>query len=278
MEIRRLAQKPLPLTTDGALELVFLGVGSAFTKRHYQTNLLIRKGQDHLMVDFGTKASQAAFEVGLRVTDFRSFLITHSHADHIGGLEEVALANRYVTHTKPRIYITAQFQRLLWSSSLRGGCALNERPPLTFRDFFDVERPAPLEGMPRETYGFRVGTIGVRMFRTRHIPDSASDWRDSVWSVGIVIDDRVMYTSDTRFDPELLSSFSAVFPLEIIFHDCQLFTGGIHASFEELQTLPASTRQRIVPVHFGDNWEAHETKLAAAGFRQLALQHAIYRF
>jgi mRNA degradation ribonuclease J1/J2 len=278
METRPLDRKPLPLTTDGALELLFLGVGSAFTKRQYQTNLLIRKGQDHLMVDFGTKASQAAFDLGLRVTDLRAFLITHSHADHIGGLEEVALTNRYMTRTKPLMCITADFQRLLWSSSLRGGCALNEKPRLTFRDFFTVERPVPLEGMPRDTYSFNVGSIGIKMFRTRHIPDSVPDWREAAWSVGILIDDRVMFTSDTRFDPELLQGFDSRFRIETIFHDCQLFTGGVHASLDELSTLPEPLRRKMVLVHYGDNWEPVLPKVAGAGFLALGQQHVVYRF
>lgn len=278
METRALDRKPLPLTTDGALELLFLGVGSAFTKRQYQTNLLIRKGQDHLVVDFGTKASQAASELGLKATDLRAFLITHSHADHIGGLEEVALTNRYVTRTKPLIYITPEYQRLLWSSSLRGGCALNEKPALRFRDFFVVERPVKLEGMPRETYAFNAGGIGIKMFRTGHIPDSVTDWRESAWSVGILIDERVMFTSDTRFDPELLQSFDSRFPIEVIFHDCQLFTGGVHASLDELSTLPEPLRRKMVLVHYGDNWESVLPKVAAGGFLGFARQQITYRF
>jgi ribonuclease BN (tRNA processing enzyme) len=81
----------LKLTNDGRLEVFFVGVGSAFTKRQYQTNLLLVKGNDHLLIDCGTKCTQALYELGLPITDVRNFLITHSHADHIGGLEEVTL-------------------------------------------------------------------------------------------------------------------------------------------------------------------------------------------
>ena len=57
------------------LELFFIGVGSAFTKRQYQTNLLIVKGDDHLLIDCGTKCSQAFHELGVPIGEVKNFLI-----------------------------------------------------------------------------------------------------------------------------------------------------------------------------------------------------------
>ena len=60
MKIKKQSTKsPLELKTDGELSLFWLGVGSAFSKLHYQTNLIIIKGDDHIMIDCGTKAPQA---------------------------------------------------------------------------------------------------------------------------------------------------------------------------------------------------------------------------
>ena len=139
MKIRKLSKKKLKLTNDGNLELFFIGVGSAFTKRQFQTNLLIIKGKDHLLIDCGTKCPQALADMGVQVTEIENFLITHSHADHIGGLEEVALMGRYVTQKKPLMVINETYQYILWDMSLRGGCAYNEeeaRDMLGFSDFF----------------------------------------------------------------------------------------------------------------------------------------------
>lgn len=281
MEIKTLAEKKLSLTNDGSLELFFIGVGSAFTKRNYQTNLLIVKGNDHLLVDCGTKCSQAFYELGLPITEVSNFLITHSHADHIGGLEEIALLGKYMTRKKPTMIISETYQHILWDMSLRGGQAYNEEVAgdiLGFMDFWNVLRPSWIGNFPRETFTVKIGSIDCIMMRTKHIPDTSHDWQSSFWSCGMVIDKKVMFTSDTRFDRDLVENYDAEFNLEAIFHDCQFFTGGVHASLEELKDLPADIKKKLYLTHYGDNWEDFEGKIKEYGFAGLAKQHVHYVF
>jgi ribonuclease BN (tRNA processing enzyme) len=272
----------LKLTNDGQLSLFFVGVGSAFSKRHFQTNLLIVKGQDHVLVDCGTKTPQALYELGLPLPEIRNYFLTHSHADHIGGLEEVMLVNRYGTGSKPHVWITEGYQNSLWDMSLKGGGAFNEESDgknLSFGDFWAIHRPQWLAGYPRETYGFEVGSIRLKAFRTMHVPGNAESWERAFWSTGLVIDDRILFTGDTKFDRSLVEDFTQTFPIETIYHDCQFLPpGGVHASFDELKTLDADLRAKTVLMHYGDNWEPRVAEVAQAGFAGLARQWTYYDF
>jgi len=46
---------------------------------------------------------------------------------------------------------------------------------------------------------------------------------------------------------------------ELMFHDCQLFQGGVHASYNELMTLPETVRAKMFLYHYGDDWEQPES-------------------
>ena len=281
MQVRRLKQKQLPLTNDGRLSLFPVGCGSAFSKVLYQNNILIVKGNSHVMIDCGTRTPQALSEIGRPVSDIKTWLVTHSHADHIGGLEEVMLMGRYVARTKPEIVITEEYEETLWNMSLRGGGEFNEvhdGKGLVFADFWDTIRPQPLKGYPRDTREVVIGDLNLKLVRTRHFPQQAPSWQKAAYSIGVILDDRIFFTGDTQFDADLLESYDSRFNFEYIFHDVQFFTGGIHASLDQLATLPASLKSRIILTHYGDAWKKHVKRIKREGFIGFARQGSIYSF
>lgn len=255
--------KPLSLKNNGELELFFIGVGSAFATKNHQTNFFIIKGDRHIMVDFGMTGPVALQETtGLNPLDIDTTLITHSHADHAGGVEALALMNRYVGlrlgKPKLRMIITEEYQRILWEHTLSGGMSWNEevgesRRLLGFEDYFDVIRPKWMPNQSREVFELRVGNIHLEMFRTKHIPDTSDGWQNSFVSFGLLIDGHVFASVDTRFDPELLEMYAN--RANIMFHDVQFFPGGVHSSMPELKTLPPEIKAKMFLVHYGDNWE-----------------------
>ena len=277
---RNLEDNNLNLTNNGNLSLFFVGTGSAFTKKLYQTNLLIIKGNDHILIDCGTKLPQALYELGSSVSDIKNFLITHSHADHIGGLEEVMLSGMYITKTKPSIIITKTYKHLLWDLSLRGGCGFNQDDlgkQLRFDDFWNVQYPERINLFSRDSYEADSGSINIKMFRTMHIPEDDT-WDSGFWSCGLIIDDRIMFSGDTRFDPDFLIEAESKYNFEVIFHDCQFFTGGVHSGIEELKTLPSDIKRKMLLTHYGDNYDDYREKVREYGFAGFAEQWTYYDF
>ena len=281
---------PLSLTTDGHLRVVFIGVGSAFSKRHRQSNILLIQGEHHVLIDCGTQGPLALNDLGLSVLKVRCYLPTHSHADHVGGLEEVALMNRYTPNmSKPKMIVLRDYQDLLWSKSLSGGaeyCEANQGRSLQLTDFFDILRPKIIEVEGRKFWMYQHGPIEVMIMRTRHFPDSAISVDESQWCCGLFLNRRVWISGDTMFDREYPMRFYK--EAELMFHDCQLFYGGVHASYQELMTLPGEVRSKILLYHFGDNWNQCETWVKKTdafsgdpvkdGFRGWAQQHVAYDF
>ncbi|MCQ2982443.1 MAG: MBL fold metallo-hydrolase [Treponemataceae bacterium] len=270
----------LQLTNNGELSLFFVGVGSAFSREHYQTNLLVIKGNDHLLIDCGTICSHALWQYGSVITQIQNVLITHSHADHIGGLEEMAFMGRYVSGKKPVMYIDDNYKTILWDFSLSGGQTYGESltgGPLEFEDYFTQVKPQILAMEPRPLYETWCENINIKLFRTKHMENEFEDWDNTFYSIGVLIDERILVTGDTRFDPELISWLTEKYPtIECIVHDCQLSDGGVHASYNELKNLPADIRSKTLLCHYGDNWRDYKPE--ADGFIGFARQGVYYTF
>ena len=274
----------LRLTNDGKLELFFLGTGSAFVKKNYQNNLLVIKGDTSLLIDCGTRCPEAFVKYNSSVANVKTLLITHSHADHIGGVEEIALTHRYMLRNRADIVITDIYKKKLWNESPKGGLAYGERHEtpynkhtedkfLTFDDYFNQITPTLLSINPRPIFQVQLGTLDVKMFATMHQPEQAESWKDSAWSTGVLLDDRVLFTGDTRFDPDLLNWITGTFEIETIFHDCQPFPGGVHANLAQLETLSPDIKKKMYICHYGDNFT--NDKIDGMGFAGLA-QPGIY--
>lgn len=254
--------KDFALVNGGELEVFFIGVGSAFARTLHQTNFLIVKGDTHVLVDFGmTGPTALRATTGLEPTDIGLLLPTHNHADHVGGVECLALMNRYVgipfmEKPKIRIVLTEEFQRVLWDRSLRGGLEYNEKEEDTGRnlnlgDYFEIIRPRWVTHQPREIWEVEIDGIKLQIFRTNHIPEQATRWDASFISYGLMIDERVFVSCDTQFDPSLFELYPHA---EVYFHDVQFFAGAVHAPLDDLRTLDDELKARMWLMHYADNW------------------------
>lgn len=273
------ADQKLALKNGGELELFWIGVGSAASKKNAQSNFLIIKGDAHLLVDLGALGPLALLQTArLAPMDMGNILPTHSHADHIGGMEEMFLAWRYGSvkkgGPKPKCIINEQYEEILWDRSLRGGLGWNEGAErgqlLAFTDYCDVVRPTLKMQQPREIWTIDFEGIRLEMFRTKHVPETATDWQSSLLSFGLMIDGRVLVSGDTRFDRDLLDLYAD--RAEVIFHDVQFFSGAVHAPLADLKALPVKWKEKMHLYHYTDNYETQDIA-GFAGWTQRGVRY-----
>jgi ribonuclease BN (tRNA processing enzyme) len=245
------------------MEIIPLGVGEAFAKTLFQTNFLVRPAEgEAFLVDLGHTGSRALRALGVNLREVCRVVVSHLHGDHIGGLEELGFSGYFAWGERPVLYVPQSVLPFLWENALQA--AMGQRlkaPDGTFFEarletYFDVRPVAPLST-------FDLGSVRVRPFSTPHTPGRPS------W--GFRLEERatgksVMLTCDSRFHRGNLNRYGA--DASAIFHDCQLVTSGahIHATLEELVTLPAEVQERILLIHLADDWRSFEGRTGKLRF------------
>ena len=269
----------IELSNSGQLSLFFIGTGYAFTKKYFQTNLFVIKGSDYFLIDCGTLCPFALKQAyNTDIGDIKNILISHPHADHIGGIEELALTGRYIKKNKINIIIPAFMKKKLWNESLRGGLQFSEDGKLRFEDYFKGIYPEKIQHKPFDIYELQFGSINVKMFRTRHVTSYANSLRHSQPSFGVILDNKILFTADTQFNPNQLNYLLDNYNIETIFHDCDTsgFSGGVHATYEQLCTLDDDIKSKMYLCHYNDRGEKPDS--VADGFAGYTEAGVYYSF
>ena len=248
-----------------AARVTFIGTGGAFSRRYGHTNALVEAGGVQLMIDFGFLTPPRLERYGHSLDQITHVAVSHIHADHVGGLEELAFASRFLHRRRPTLLLPEGLGSKLWERSLRGGLERlsNERGdplPCTLESYFE---PIDLDADWCE-----LGPISIRSFRTDHVPGKDS------W--GFIVRDvesggNMIFGCDTRTrQPELLEDpLPEDFTAGPIFHDCLLSEHGlasIHIHLREI-VYPPLVQKRIVLVHYDDDVKEHLPAIREAGLK-----------
>ncbi|MEE9384100.1 MAG: MBL fold metallo-hydrolase [Nannocystaceae bacterium] len=271
-------------------KLRFLGAGGAFSQRYGTTcSLITLPSGEHWLLDCGRQAPDQLREAGITWHDISGQLVTHTHGDHVFGMEEFALRRFYesrnsvaaISHSgpRPRLVAHSAVRAELWEvlgPSLRYLPQDGRAHSGTLSHYFDVmeatrTEPPNNHAWPRaesfDLSGWSVTTretVHVRGKPTCALEISTGDTGHSAW-----------WSGDSTVDAKRLLMLEP--NVSIFFHDCTFVEteGQVHGAFADLLALPQSLREKIVLMHHEDDVEQRWVQISEAGFR-LALPGHVY--
>lgn len=257
------------------MDIQVLGVGNAFTARHYNTSFLVRSKNLYL-IDGPPGLFRLLKECGISRESLGRVVVTHVHGDHVAGLEALILWRRYHLNQKTRLYTTRPiFEKMqsaffsafreTFDSSL---VTIVDTTPEDYVEWIELSEDAPTyleEGLSVETrYNWHpTPTLGLK-FTSRY------------GSVGI--------SGDTCYRPRLLKALRKegklsedryaklagawLWESDLIYHEAD--RGGEkspHTQEVDLMALPQETRNKIRLIHLPDDFREEALPLAVEGER-----------
>lgn len=228
------------------MKLIFLGSGSAFTvgDNNYHSNMLLEnESGQRLLIDCGSDARFALYELGLTYRDIHDVYISHLHADHVGGLEWLAFTTKFNANCKkPNLYISANLVESLWENVLSGGLKSLQTVTADLSSYFEVH---PI----KEGNHFSWQNLELQLIQTIHVESEFT----LVPSYGLLFTAnglKIFITTDTQAAPNQIRDVYNI--ADIIFHDCETSENKskVHAHYDDLVKLPAEIKKKMWLYHY----------------------------
>jgi ribonuclease BN (tRNA processing enzyme) len=230
------------------MRLLALGVGDAFSARHFSTAFCVEAAGRWLLIDcphpIRKMLAEASLKAGipLDLDAVEGVVLTHLHGDHASGLESFGYFNRFALGRRAQLLAHPLVSHRLWEGHLAAGMehllpsAEAEPVEMGLPDYFELSSLDEKAPVP-------FGPFTIECRRTiHHIPTTAL----RIHAGGRTI----AYSADTTFDTSLIDWLA---PADLILHE----TGyGVHTPYSALESLPLPLRAKMRLVHYPDELEA----------------------
>ena len=227
--------------------LHFLGVGAAHATALGSSSVVLeRNGQPVLLVDCGPDTLDRYLAAYGTLPS--ALFITHTHMDHVAGLEQLFFKLWFDPDRRGSTRLFAHAALIPWLQARVADYpgALAEGGV----NFWEAFRLVPC------TRGFWLDGLWFDIFATRHHAPGTS--------YGLALEGSFAFTGDTRPIPETLARYSAGDML--IAHDCSLVGNPSHTGVDDIEReYPESLRSRLRLYHYGS--AADGNALIARGYR-----------
>ena len=217
------------------MKIKFIGIGSAFNHKLGSNSALIGFNGTNLLLDCGHDIPYRLEKLNID-SKIKNIWISHLHADHVGGIEEMLFKSKFKFNNKINIMIhednETYFRTYLNNSMLAGtGQFIDDYANIiAVKDSFNIQ-----------------GEI-FNLEKTNHINGMPSH---------MIIGNDFIFTSDSKvIDYRNINMDN----IKYIFHDTQLnsYPNNVHATLDELLSLPEEIREKIYCMHWDDDYRKPE--------------------
>ncbi|HEV7123636.1 MAG TPA: MBL fold metallo-hydrolase [Rhodanobacter sp.] len=228
-------------------DLHFLGVGAAHAATLGSSAVVLeRDRQPILLIDCGPDTLDRYLAAYQTVPP--AVFITHTHMDHVAGLEQLFFKLWFDPARRGSTRLFAHAALIPWLQARVADYpgALAEGGV----NFWEAFRLVPC------TRGFWLDGLWFDVFATRHHAPATS--------FGLALDGCFAFTGDTRPIPEVLTRYGGANML--IAHDCSLTGNPSHTGIDDIEReYPDALRAKLLLYHYGSAIDGNA--LAARGYR-----------